>query len=102
MRPSLVAIGLAQVETPGNRSEKASSPVASLKHFRISGLCVRQTRSPTTIAEDKPSEICGTVHLRCVFVTSPAPVGSTHTPFPPRPLSLKTTPAPKAGEDASP
>src|SRR5271163_1853909 len=52
--------------------------------------------------EPKPSGICPVFHLRCVFVTSPDPVGSTATPVPPRPLSRYTNPPPSTGETVSP
>src|SRR5258705_11572203 len=54
------------------------------------------------MAEDNPSGICANVHFKCARVTSPVPVGSTQTALPPRPLSEKARPLPKAGEEASP
>src|SRR5213075_2717166 len=84
------------------RSLNTSSPVEKRRHLSVSGLCVRKTKSPMMIADDRPSGICGNVHLRCVLVTSPVPVASTHTALPPRPLSEKTRLRAKAGDDASP
>src|SRR5437660_1774784 len=52
--------------------------------------------------EEKPSGTCGIVHLPCVAVTSPRPVGSTATPGPPRPLSQYTRPPPYTGDGVSP
>src|SRR5262249_48921012 len=54
------------------------------------------------IGEPIPSDNRSWRHLMWVRVTSPAPVGSTEMPAPPRPLSQYTMPEPKAGEAASP
>lgn len=80
----------------------ADSPVLKRRQRSVSGLWVRKTKSPTMMADDRPSGICGKVHFRCVLVTSPSPVGSTQTARPPRPLSAKTRLPLNAGEDASP
>jgi hypothetical protein len=48
------------------------------------------------------SPIFSEVHFTWVAPTSPAPVGSTANPLPPRPESTYTMPDPYAGDEASP
>src|SRR3954454_5258941 len=44
----------------------------------------------------------GAFHLRFVWLTSPVPVGSITAADSPLPVSLKTRPAPKTGDDPNP
>ena len=63
--------------------------------FVLPGMCklvvqkrkAREGRNPATGEPMLPSGTRASFHFRCVFVTSPVPVGSTAMPGPPRPLS---------------
>src|SRR5205807_164858 len=66
------------------------------------GSVSRYSRSPTITGDEKPPATRSSFHLRWVLVTSPLPVGSTHTPMPPRPPSQYTSPAPSTGDTVSP
>src|SRR5579884_4061500 len=44
--------------------------------------------------DENPSGTRSITHLRCVLVTSPVPVGSTHTPSPPPRTGEAVSPAP--------